>query len=91
MGSILVQLGGAIGMNFLLMGLKRVSPKIPSWAVPFVNLGLTMGGVYTGVITPDDAVAITGGSTVIHNVTKNIVRGDKFGEPSRVIKGALNG
>ena len=81
---------GVGGMNTGLLALKTYGPKVPAWAVPLVNVGLTLGGFYLGQGDLASAVfntgLVSGGSTVVHNLVKNAVRGDTLQQPSVVIR-----
>jgi hypothetical protein len=82
--SILTQIGGTVGMNGLLWGLRKITPKIPAATIPAINIGLTtMLAIYAPwLLTPMDAAIISGGSTIIHNTVKNLMKGDQFGQGS---------
>lgn len=87
----------SLGINAALLGLKHIAPKIPAWLVPFINLGISAGiglaqahGVPTG-IDPTQVAATAGLAALTHNVIKNGIRNDKFGEGAVVVpKPGLN-
>ncbi len=80
------------GLNAGLYGLQKVAPKIPAVWVPFISTGVGAVISVFGLGLPHDTIGavagntavITGASTVIHNVVKNGVRGDKFGQGSQL-------
>lgn len=78
---------GIGGWNTGLLALKHYGPKVPAWAVPLVNVGVTLGGLYLGLGQDLASAAmntgvISGGSTVVHNLAKNAFKGDLLGQPS---------
>ena len=80
----LVRVLGTLSMNGLLWGLKKAVPKIPAAVVPPLNLALTMAiAIYAPwLLTPTDALVVTGSSTLVHSTIKNLSRGDKLGQES---------
>jgi len=81
---------GIGGLNTGLLALKHYGPKIPAYLVPLLNVGFTLGGFYLGAGQDLASAAlntgiVSGGSTIAHNLTKNIARGDTLGQPSMPI------
>lgn len=81
---------GIAGWNTGLLAIKHYGPKVPGWAVPLVNVGVTLGGLYLGLGQDLSSAAlntgiISGGSTVVHNLAKNAARGDALQQPSMPI------
>lgn len=80
---------GIGGWNSGLLALKHFGPRVPAWAVPLVNIGVTLGGFYLGQGNLLSAVmntaVVSGGATVVHDVVKNAVKGDKLQDSSVVV------
>lgn len=67
-----------VGINFGIMGLKKVAPKIPSVALPFINIGIATGLSFLAnqgmTIDPAWIAAVSGVAALTHNVVKNALQ-----------------